>query len=109
MMPWNWIVWRVVRRSVPLPRSRAMRLCRQPLTRRQNTARNTHPRHEDERLLHLLAHALGAQVAVVLHVDAMEFRQLLVVIRQRAGFDTLQPFGDGAPQKAAVRLDRLVG
>ena len=24
MMPWNWMVWRVVRRSVPLPRSRAM-------------------------------------------------------------------------------------
>ena len=23
MMPWNWIVWRVVRRSVPLPRTRA--------------------------------------------------------------------------------------
>ena len=109
MMPWNWMVWRVVSRSVPLPRSRATRLRRQPLLRRQHAARHAQPRHEDERLLHLLAPAFGAQVAVVLHVDAVELGQLLVVVRQRAGFDAGQAIGDGAAQEAAVRLDRFVG
>ena len=91
MMPWNWMVWRVVRRIVPLPRSRAMRLGRQPLLRRQNAARHAHPRHEDEGLLHLLAPAFGAQVAVVLQVDAVELCQLLVVVGQRAGFHARSP------------------
>jgi hypothetical protein len=53
----------------------------QPLPRRQNAARHPEPRHEDEGLLQLLAPALRAQVAVVLHVDAVELGQLLVVIR----------------------------
>ncbi len=84
-------------------------LRRQPLPWRQDTAGHAQPRHEDERLLHLLASAFGAQVAIVLHVDAVEFGQLLIVVRQRAGLHAGQAIGDGAAQQAAVGLDRFVG
>ncbi len=81
----------------------------QPLRRRQDAARHPHPRHEAECLLHPLPAAFGAQVAVVLLIDAMEFRQLRVVVGQRSGFDTAQPVGDRAAQQIAAFLDALVG
>ena len=59
----------------------------EPLLRRQDAGGDPHPRHEDEGFFHALLAAFGAQVAVVLLVDAVEFRQLLIVVRQRAGFD----------------------
>ena len=82
---------------------------RQPLLRCQDAARHAHPRHEDEGFFHLLATAFRAQVAIVLQVDAMELCQLLVIVRQCAGFHALQSLGDGTAQEAAIRLDRLVG
>ena len=72
---------------------------RQPLLRREYAAWNAQARHEDEGLFHLLASALGAQIAVVLHIDAVELGQLLIVIGQRAGFDAGQAIDDGAAQE----------
>ena len=73
----------------------------QPLLRRQDAGRHPHPHHEAEGLLHPLLAAFGAQVAVILLVEAVEFRQLRVVVGQRAGFDMGQPLGDGAAQQIA--------
>ena len=58
---------------------------REPLLRRQHSAWNAHADHEGEGLLHLLARALGPQVAVVLQIHAVEFDELLVVLDDRAG------------------------
>ena len=81
---------------------------RQPLCGRQDAARHPHPRHEAERLLHSLLAAFGAQVAVILLIDAMEFGQLRVVIRQRTGFDPTKPVGDRAAQQIAAFLDAFI-
>ncbi len=74
----------------------------QPLLRRQDAGRHPHPHHEAEGLFHPLLAAFGAQVAVILLIEAVEFRQLRVVVGQRAGFDMRQAIGDGAAQEVAA-------
>ena len=66
---------------------------RKPLLRRQHAAGDAHPQHEGERLLQLLAAALGAEVAVVLQIHAVELDELLVVLGDRAGDLLAQSFG----------------
>ena len=58
---------------------------RQPLRGGEHAAGNADAQHEGERLLHFLAAALGAQIAVVLQIHAVEFDELLVVLADRAG------------------------
>ena len=60
---------------------------RQPLRRRHLPPWDADTRHEAEGLLHLLAAALGPDVAVILLIDAVELRQLRVVFVQLAGDD----------------------
>lgn len=52
--------------------------------------------------------ALGAQVAIVLQVHAVEFDELLVVLDDRAGHGVLEAFGQGAAQILAGFLDVFV-
>ena len=89
-MPWSWTVCRVVAASCRC-RSRARPVERQPLRGRQHAAGDAHAQHEGERLLQLLARALGAQVAVVLQIHAVEFDQLLIVLDDRAGDSSRSP------------------
>ena len=81
---------------------------REPLLRRQHPARDAHADHEGERLLHLLAGALGPQVAVVLQVHAVELHQLLIVLDDRAGDLLAQALLERAAQIVARFLDALV-
>ena len=91
MMPCSWIVCRVVSRMRAVAVVARDPVEREPLLRRQHAARNAHADHEGEGLLHLLARALGAQVAVVLQIHAVEFDELLVVLGDRAGDLVSQP------------------
>ena len=81
---------------------------RQPLRRRHLAARDAQPGHEAVRRLHPRPPTLGPQVAVVLLVDAMELRQLRVVLVDRARLRHGKPFEDAAAQQVAPRLDALV-
>ena len=81
---------------------------REPLLRRQHPARDAHADHEGEGLLHLLAGALGPQVAVVLQVHAVELHQLRVVLDDGAGDLLAQALGQRAAQIVARFLDALV-
>ena len=109
MTPCNWNVWRVVsaQRAVavdardPVERAATAAACSTP-------PGDAHADHEGERLLELLARALGAQVAVVLQIHAVEFDELLVVLDDRAGDLVGQPFGERAAQVVARFLDVLV-
>ena len=55
-----------------------------------------------------LRRALGAQVAVVLQVHAVEFHELLVVLGDRAGDVVAQALGQRAAQVVARFLDVFV-
>jgi hypothetical protein len=69
---------------------------RKPLRRLQHAAGNAHPQHKSEGLLQFLAAALGAQVAVVLQIHAVEFDELLIVFDNCAGDLVPQTFGQSA-------------
>ena len=81
---------------------------RQPLRRREHAAGNAHAQHKGEGFLHALLGALGAQVAVVLQVEAVEFDELLVVLHDRAGNILAQALLKRAAQIIARFLDALV-
>ena len=82
----------------------------QPLLRRADPARQAQPDQEGIGWLQLLAAALVAQIAVVLHIDAVELHQLgAVVAGDGAGDRVEQPLVDGSAQIVAARLHRLVG
>ena len=81
---------------------------REPLGGRAHAAGHAHPDHERIRLLHLLLAPLGAQVAVVLQIGAVELGQLGVVLGDRAGLGLGQAIRDAAAQEAARLLDLLV-
>src|SRR5262245_1040598 len=78
---------------------------REPLYGTEHTARNAYTNHKSERLLHFLARALGAQVAVVLQVHAVKFHQLRVVLDDGAGDLLAQPVGKRAAQVIAGLLE----
>ena len=81
---------------------------RQPLLRRDLAPGDAQPRHEAVGGLHPLAAPLGAQVAVVLLVDAVELRELRVVLVNGARLRHRQAMEDAAAQQVAARLDPLV-
>ena len=81
---------------------------RQPLRAGEDPAGNPHADHEGKRLLHLLARTLGAQIAIILQVHAVEFHQLGIVLADRAGDFLPQPVGQCSAQIIARFLDALV-
>ena len=89
----------------PLPRDLVQL---QPLLGADAPAGDAEAGHEADGRLHALAPALRSQVAVVLLVEAVELRQLRVVLGQSAGDDVAHAFGDGAAERAAAGLDALV-
>ncbi len=107
-MPWNWNVWRVVRRSVPSADLARERVERQPLRGRADAARHAHAHHELIARLEFRAPALIAQVAIVLLVDPEELGELRVRIANRAGQRIRETFLERAAQEAAVAFEPLV-
>ena len=102
------MVCRVVSRSVPLPCS-AARSCSAIHCAGVSTPPGMRTRAMKMNAFSSFFLARSrAQVAVVLLVDAVELRQLLVVLGDPAGYRLAQPLGDGAAQEAAVGLDGLV-
>ena len=81
---------------------------RQPLRGRAFATGHAQADHEGERLLHFLARALAAQVAVVLQIHAVEFHQLSVVLDNRAGDFFPQPLRQRPAQIRARFLDAFV-
>ena len=108
-MPWNCTVSRVVRRIVPLARSSASFSTASHCVGRQDAGRHPHPHHEAERLLHPLLAAFGAQVAVVLLIEAVEFCQLRVVVRQAPVSTWVSPSAIVPRRKLLLCLDAFVG
>jgi hypothetical protein len=92
-----------------VPVSSCQRVEREPLRGRRDAARDTHPHHELVCGLQLLPRALGAQVAIILLVEAVKLGELRVVLRERAS----QPIGEAlherAAQVVAALLDALEG
>ena len=80
----------------------------QELLRRADTGGNAQADHEGERLLHLFLAALGAKIAVVLQIHAVEFHQLRVILDDGAGDFLAQALGQGAAQIGARFLDAFV-
>src|SRR5690606_24511414 len=76
---------------------------------RREAAGNAHAHHELVGRLELAARALGAHVAVVLLVEAVEFRELRVVLAQRAGERIREALHQRAAQVVAALLERLDG
>jgi hypothetical protein len=80
---------------------------REPLLGRADTARHAQADHERIRRFELFLLALGALVAVVLHVAAVELEQLGIGLRDGAGHVVGEALFDGAAQIIAVVLDAL--
>ena len=80
----------------------------QPLFRRDDAARHTRTQHDIMQRLELLLGALGADVAVVLLIHAVEADQLEVVGRKATGDAVLEIGLDGATQEIALLLQALV-
>ena len=79
-----------------------------PLLRSGNTARHADADHERVGLVELVLAAVGAQVAIVLLISAVEFQQLLIILRHRSSRHIRKPFGNRATEVIAARLDVLV-
>ena len=109
MMPWNWNAWRVVSLMVPLANCVARRSVSSHCARSGHAARHADADHERIGLFQLVLAAVGAQVAVVLLIGAVELEQLLVVLGHRAGGLVGKSLGDGAAQVVAADLDVFVG
>src|SRR5215470_12181128 len=80
----------------------------EPLLGRAHPTRYAHAKHEGERLLHLLARALAAEIAVVLKIHAVELHELSIVLDDRTGDVLTQAFGEGAAQVLTRFLDVFV-
>ncbi|GJD69836.1 hypothetical protein MMMDOFMJ_2774 [Methylobacterium gnaphalii] len=80
----------------------------QPLPRRHHAAGDTQADHEAVGLLQLLLGALGPQVAIVLHVHAVELDELSVILGDGARGVLQQALGEAAAQVAAGDLEMLV-
>ena len=77
----------------------------EPLFRRADAAGHADADHEDEGLFQSRFFALVAFVAVVLLVDAVEFREIRVGVGDGAGRAVLQAGGQRAAQVVAGQLD----
>src|ERR1017187_2163032 len=84
------------------------RVHRQPLRRGADSSGHADAGHEDIRLVLALLAPLGAHIAIVLGVDAVELRQLGALLRYRARGRVLEVAQDMAPQVIALRLELLV-
>ena len=82
---------------------------RQPLLGAHDAAGQARADHETEGRLELLMLALGAQVAVVLHVAAVELDELRVGFANGAGQRIREAFHERTAQAAARLLDDLDG
>ena len=84
--PCSWKAWRVVRRSVPRAvGARELRSAPATASGVHDAAGQARADHEAVGRLELLMLALGAQVAIVLHVAAVELDELRVGLADRAG------------------------
>ena len=82
--PWNWNDCRVVRRSCAVGVLMGQGVQVEPLPRRDDAAGGADADHEVEGRLQPLPRPLLADVAVVLHVGAVELQQGVVALRHRA-------------------------
>src|SRR5690606_9875490 len=80
---------------------------REPLRRRQDTARQADADHEDVVGLELLLRALVADIAVVLLVYPVKLQELPIFLGDRAGHGIGERALDGAAQETARALDVL--
>lgn len=80
----------------------------EPLGRRADAAGDADARHEREGFFFVLLAALVAEIAVVLRVDAVEFRQEGTVLGDRACRGIGQIAEDVAAEKITLGLDGLV-
>ncbi len=113
---WNWRPWRVVTRSVPLPQRSHSASMRQVLRRAARPAGHAHAHHERKILFQPLLLEPGRGVAVVLLVAAVEFQQVVGVLRnlRAAGRQFLGQcaaqmrgwFPSAAPRRSAWRPAR---
>ena len=79
-----------------------------PLALVQHTAGNTQAHHELVSRFQAALAAIGAAVAVVLLIDAMELHQQRVFPGHRASEQIVEPLGDGAAQMAAAGFQLFV-
>ena len=102
--PWNWMLCRVVSRSVPLAYLPADVVHREVLVRGQLPAGQLEPDHEHVRLADAAFDAVLAGVAVLLLVAAVELDEALVrvaeVVERRVG----ELLGERAAEVAALGL-----
>ena len=80
----------------------------EPLPRRDDAAGSADADHEVEGRLQPLPRPFLADVAVVLHVRAVELQQGIVAFRHRAGNAIAKRLQDRAAEKVAGRLDAFV-
>lgn len=76
-----------------------------PLCRRRHTAGRYYPQHELESRLQLGAFPLTAQIAVILHVAAVEFQQPVVILRQTSCNRIAEGLDKRPAQIIALQLD----
>ena len=79
----------------------------QPLIRCTNTTRHSGANHETVCGLEALPFSFVAHITIILLVDAVKFRQLCVVFRNRAGKRIFETFNKSAAQVATPRLYAL--
>ncbi len=79
----------------------------EPLGWRADAGGHPSANHEAVVRLQFLFGALNARLAIVLLIDAVEFRNLGVVGRNRSGHGVSQALRQGAAQVSAARLDVL--
>ncbi len=105
MTPCTWKAWRVVMRKVPVAWVRARLDNASHCFGCHHAARQARADHEAVGRLEFLVLTLGAQVAVVLHVAAVELDELRVGVADRARERIVQALDQRAAQAARGLLD----
>ena len=80
----------------------------QPLSSRAETSRHTNAHHKRKCFLELFLNPLSTQVAVILKIGAVKFRQLRIVTGNGSRGLILQTLKDSSKQIVTVCLDVFV-